>query len=112
MFYEPMDDILIIRPLEKESVRESGLVIPDSIAEKQRVTEGEVVSAGPGRRNPHAPEERIDMVIGVGDRVVFPHFSGNEIEETFETEDGRKVEMKLRVIRESEILFRRKPGTF
>jgi chaperonin GroES len=44
---KPLEDRIVVRPLEAEQTTASGLVIPDSAQEKPQ--EGEVVAVGPGR---------------------------------------------------------------
>ncbi len=44
---EPLEDRVVIRPLDAEEVTSSGLVIPDTAKEKPQ--EGEVLAVGPGR---------------------------------------------------------------
>src|SRR6201984_2870881 len=47
---KPLEDRIVVRPLEAEQTTASGLVIPDTAKEKPQ--EGEVVEGGPGRFAP------------------------------------------------------------
>ena len=44
---KPLEDRVLVQPLEAEQTTASGLVIPDTAKEKPQ--EGKVISAGPGR---------------------------------------------------------------
>ncbi|MCW2755538.1 MAG: groES, partial [Marmoricola sp.] len=44
---KPLEDRILVQPLEAEQTTASGLVIPDTAKEKPQ--EGMVVSTGPGR---------------------------------------------------------------
>jgi len=68
------DRILVRRIEEKESVR-GGIIIPDTVKEKP--SEGEVISVGPGGRDEAGKIIPIDLK--VGDRVLFGKWSGTEV---------------------------------
>ncbi len=44
---KPLEDRIVVKPLEAEQVTASGLVIPDTAKEKPQ--EGKVLAVGPGR---------------------------------------------------------------
>ena len=44
---KPLEDRIVVQPLEAEQVTASGLVIPDTAKEKPQ--EGKVIAVGPGR---------------------------------------------------------------
>jgi small subunit ribosomal protein S8e len=52
---KPLEDRVVVRPLEAEQVTASGLVIPDTAKEKPQ--EAEVISVGPGRFSESTQEE-------------------------------------------------------
>ena len=72
---KPLEDRIVVRPLEAEQTTASGLVIPDSAQEKPQ--EGEVVGVGPGARDEDG--ERIPLDVKVGDRILFGKWSGTEV---------------------------------
>lgn len=72
----PLEDRIVIRPLDAEEVTASGLVIPDTAKEKPQ--EGEVIAVGPGRFDEDG-EKRIPMDVVEGDRVLYSKYSGTEI---------------------------------
>ncbi|NPC97509.1 co-chaperone GroES [Nocardioides sp. zg-DK7169] len=73
---KPLEDRIVVKPLEAEQTTASGLVIPDTAKEKPQ--EGEVVAIGPGRFNEDG-DERIPMDISVGDKVIYSKYGGTEV---------------------------------
>ena len=72
----PLEDRVVVRPLEAEETTASGLVIPDTAKEKPQ--QGEVLAVGPGKRSEQSGE-LIPMDVAEGDRVVYSKFGGTEI---------------------------------
>jgi chaperonin GroES len=79
---KPLEDRILVQPLDAEQTTASGLVIPDTAKEKPQ--EGKVLAVGPGRFDEDG-EKRIPMDISVGDVVVYSKYGGTEIK--FEGED-------------------------
>ncbi len=79
---KPLEDRILVQPLDAEQTTASGLVIPDTAKEKPQ--EGKVLAVGPGRFDEDG-EKRIPMDITVGDVVVYSKYGGTEIK--FEGED-------------------------
>jgi chaperonin GroES len=73
---KPLEDRIVVRPLDAEQTTASGLVIPDTAKEKPQ--EGEVIAVGPGRFNEDG-DERIPMDINVGDKVIYSKYGGTEV---------------------------------
>jgi chaperonin GroES len=73
---KPLEDRIVVQPLDAEQTTASGLVIPDTAKEKPQ--EGEVVAVGPGRFNEDG-DERIPMDISVGDKVIYSKYGGTEV---------------------------------
>ena len=71
----PLEDRVVIRPLEGEEVTASGLVIPDTAKEKPQ--EGEVIAVGPGRLDDNG--KRVPMEVASGDRVLYSKYAGTEV---------------------------------
>jgi chaperonin GroES len=63
----PLGSRVLVRVLEEESVTASGLFIPDTAKEKPQ--RGEVVAVGDDE----------DMKVKPGDRVLYPKYSGTEL---------------------------------
>ena len=70
----PLGDRVVIRPLAREEVTKSGIVLPDTAKEKPQ--QGEVLAVGPGRILDSG--ERIKMDVTDGDRVLFAKYAGTE----------------------------------
>lgn len=88
---EPLGDRLVIRAVQQEQVLASGIVIPDTAKEKPQ--QGEVIAIGPGKRDDNG--QRMPLEVGVGDRVLYKKYTGQEIK--IDNED-------LIVLEEREIL--------
>ena len=73
---KPLEDRIVVKPLEAELTTASGLVIPDTAKEKPQ--EGEVVAVGPGRFN-ESGSARIPLDIAVGDKVIYSKYGGTEV---------------------------------
>ena len=72
---KPLEDRIVVRPLEAEQVTASGLVIPDTAKEKPQ--EAEVIAVGPGRIDERG--NRIPVDVAVGDKVIFSKYGGTEL---------------------------------
>ena len=75
MNLRPLADRVIVKRLENETKTASGIVIPDTAAEKP--DQGEVMAVGPGRLDEDG--ERMPMSVKVGDRVLFGKYSGQTV---------------------------------
>jgi chaperonin GroES len=73
---KPLEDRIVVKPLDAEETTASGLVIPDTAKEKPQ--EGEVVAVGPGRFNEDG-DDRIPMDVSVGDKVIYSKYGGTEV---------------------------------
>ncbi|REJ92626.1 MAG: co-chaperone GroES [Planctomycetota bacterium] len=87
----PLDDRVVVQPLEAEETTAGGIVLPDTAKEKPQ--RGTVVATGPGRLLDSG--ERCAVSVGVGDEVLFGKYGGTDIEV-----DGEEV----KILRESDIL--------
>ena len=90
MNLKPLGDRLVIEPQQREQTTTSGLVLPETAAEKPQ--QG-VVAAGPGRRDEEG--NRIPMDVAVGDTVLYAKYGGTEI---------KINDKKLLIVKESDIL--------
>lgn len=79
---QPLEDRVAVRPADPEQTTASGLVIPDTAAEKPQ--QGEVVAVGPGKRA-DATGELMPLDIEVGATIVYSKYGGTEI--TIDGED-------------------------
>ena len=65
---KPLGERVVIQPLEEESRTDSGLYIPDTAKEKPQT--GEVVAIG---------DDDELITVKIGDKVLFPKYTGTEI---------------------------------
>ena len=75
MKFRPLHDRVVVTRIEADSKTAGGIIIPDTAKEKP--SEGEVISVGPGGRDEAGKIIPID--IKVGDRVLFGKWSGTEV---------------------------------
>ena len=76
MAVKPLDDRILVKPIEKESRTESGLYLPES--SKERPVQGKVVAVGPGKLLDNG--KRADLSVKKGDTVVYGKYAGSEVE--------------------------------
>jgi chaperonin GroES len=88
---QPLDDRVVIMPIEAEEKTAGGIVLPDTAKEKPQ--QGKVVAIGNGRLGEDG--QRIPMEVKAGDTVIFGKFSGDEV---------KMGEDEYKIIRESDIL--------
>ena len=91
MQLKPLDDRVVVKPMEAEETTAGGIVLPDAAKEKPQ--RGKVVAVGPGRLLESG--ERCAVGVKVGDQVLFGKYGGTEIEV-----EGQEV----KILRESDIL--------
>jgi chaperonin GroES len=91
MSLRPLHDRVIVKRLDQETKTASGIVIPESAAEKP--DQGEVIAVGPGKRDNDG--NRIELDLKVGERVLFGKYSGQQVKV-----DGAE----LLVLREEDIV--------
>ncbi|MGA4669267.1 co-chaperone GroES [Propionibacteriaceae bacterium Y1923] len=72
---KPLEDRVLVQPLDAEQTTASGLYIPDSAKEKPQ--EGKVVATGPGRIDDNG--NRVPLDIAEGDVVIFSKYGGTEV---------------------------------
>ncbi|WP_344810512.1 co-chaperone GroES [Microlunatus aurantiacus] len=72
---KPLEDRILVKPLEAEQTTKSGLVIPDTAKEKPQ--EGKVLATGPGRIDDNG--NRVPLDVSVDDVVIFSKYGGTEV---------------------------------
>jgi chaperonin GroES len=72
---KPLEDRIVVQPLEAETTTASGLVIPDTAKEKPQ--EGTVIAVGPGRVDDKG--ERVPVDVKVGEVVLYSKYGGTEV---------------------------------
>jgi chaperonin GroES len=87
----PLGDHVLVKPVTRESVTKTGIVLPDTAKEKPQ--QGLVLAVGPGKLLDSG--KRVALEIKVGDHVLFSKYSGTEI----------KIEdEELLILRESDVM--------
>ena len=87
----PLDDRVVIEPLEAEDKTPGGIVIPDTAKEKP--IKGRIMAVGAGKVLDNG--KRLEPVVKKGDQVIFSKYGGTEY----------KVQGKeYLIMRESDIL--------
>jgi chaperonin GroES len=71
----PLDDRVVVRPLEAEEKTAGGIVIPDTAKEKPQ--RGTVVAVGPGKLLDSG--KRHSVAVKAGDTVLYGKYAGSEI---------------------------------
>jgi len=72
---KPLEDRIVVKPLEAEQTTASGLVIPDTAKEKPQ--EGEVIAVGNGKILDNGTKVALD--VKAGDKILFGKYSGTDI---------------------------------
>ncbi len=87
----PLDDRVVVKPVEAEERTAGGIVLPDTAKEKPQ--RGKVVSIGPGKLLDNG--QRGSLSVSIGDEVIYGKYSGTDIEL-----EGDEV----KILRETDIL--------
>ena len=88
---KPLDDRIVVEPVEAEEKTAGGIVLPDTAKEKPQ--RGKVLAVGPGKLLDNG--QRGEVSVAVGDEVIYGKYSGSDIEL-----DGRDI----KILRESDVL--------
>lgn len=82
----PLSDRVIVKPAKAEEMSAGGIIIPD--VAKEKPARGQVVAAGPGKKDD-------PITVKVGDMVLYGKYAGTEIQVNLED---------YLIMRESDIL--------
>jgi chaperonin GroES len=85
---------VVVKPIAREEVTKSGIVLPDTAKEKPQ--EGQIIAVGPGKIDDTG--KRIPMDVKVGDVVIYARYGGTEMKI-----DGEE----LVILREGDILAKK-----
>ena len=87
----PLDDRVVVEPLEADETTAGGIILPDTA--KQKPQRGRVISVGPGKLLDSG--SRAKVAVAKGDEVLYGRYAGTDVE----------VERKeIKILRESDIL--------
>ncbi len=87
----PLDDRVVVEPLEADEKTAGGILLPDTAKEKPQ--RGRVLAVGPGKLRDDGG--RSPVAVQKGDEVIYGRYSGSEIQL-----EGKE----LKIMRESDIL--------
>ncbi|HQU30397.1 MAG: co-chaperone GroES [Planctomycetia bacterium] len=87
----PLDDRVVIEPMEAEEKTAGGIVLPDTAKEKPM--KGKIVAVGDGKMLENG--KRAELLVKKGDKVLYGKYAGTEV-----AVDGKEY----LVMRESDIL--------
>ena len=87
----PLDDRVVVEPVESEQRTAGGIVLPDSAKEKPQ--RGKVLAVGPGKLLDNG--KRGELSVTVGDEVIYGKYGGTDIELNGD---------EIKILRESDIL--------
>jgi chaperonin GroES len=87
----PLDDRVVVEPLEAEEMTAGGIVLPDAAQEKPQ--RGKVIATGPGKLLDSG--NRGELSVKVGDEVIYGKYGGSDIEVEGD---------EYKILRESDIL--------
>src|SRR5436853_2925470 len=91
MRIRPLDDRVVVEPLEADEKTAGGILLPDTA--KQKPQRGGVVAVGPGKLRDNG--ERTPVSVVKGDEVLYGRYGGSDIEL-----DSREI----KILRENDIL--------
>ena len=91
MSFRPLHDRVLVRRVDEDEKTTGGIIIPDTAKEKP--SQGEIVSVGPGERVDNGNRGTLDG--RKGDKVLFGKWSGTEV-----NVDGEE----LLIMKESDIM--------
>lgn len=75
MQLKPLGDRVILKPIKKEEMTKSGIVLPDTVEKKPE--EAEVIAVGPGKLLDNG--QRAQMEVQKGQKVIFAKYGPTEI---------------------------------
>lgn len=78
MNIQPIDERILVKPVEQEERKVGSLYIPDT-ASKERPQIGEVIAVGDDVEQKNETRKKLSELIKIGDRVVFSKYGGTEV---------------------------------
>lgn len=76
MSVKPLEDRILVKPIEPETKTKSGIYLPESA--KERPMQGKVVSTGSGKLLDNGKRSAVN--VKKGDTVLFGKYGGTEVE--------------------------------
>ena len=78
MKIKPIDERVLIKPLEKEEKTIGGIIIPDT-ASKERPQMGEIIAMGDDVELTERKQKNMSEILKVGDQIVYARYGGTEV---------------------------------
>jgi len=91
MAIRPIEDRIVVQPLEAEEKTAGGIQLPDTAKEKPQ--RGKVLAVGEGRTTDDG--KKIPLTVKIGDEVLYGKYAGTEIKWKGD---------ELKILRENEVL--------
>ncbi|MCB9838846.1 MAG: co-chaperone GroES [Phycisphaeraceae bacterium] len=76
MSVKPLEDRVLVKPVEAATMTASGIYLPES--SKEKPVQGKIVATGPGKRLGNGQIAR--MSVKKGDTIVYGKYAGTEVE--------------------------------
>lgn len=78
MKVKPLQDRLVIKPVDEELKTSGGIIVPDT-ATKEKPVRGEVIAVGAGKLDKNG--KRMPLDVKVGDEVMYGKYAGTEFKQ-------------------------------
>ena len=91
MRIRPLDDRVVVEPMDVEEKTAGGIVLPDTAKEKPQ--QGKVVAIGPGKLMDNG--KRAGLLVKKGDVVLYGKYAGSDV---------RVDESEYKIMKEADIL--------
>lgn len=78
MNLHPVDERILIKPIEQEERKVGSIYIPDT-ATKEKPQVGEVIAVGDDILKEGETRKKLSELVKVGDRIVYAKYGGSEI---------------------------------
>lgn len=77
MNIHPIDERVLIKPVEQEERKVGSIIIPDTVKERPQI--GEVIAVGDDIVKDSEKRKKLSDLVKVGDKVVYARYGGTEI---------------------------------
>jgi len=93
MKIHPIDDRVVLRPVESDTMTDGGIVLPDTAKEKPQ--KGVVEAVGPGKLGRDG--KRVASSVKKGETVMYGKYAGSDV---------KIGDKEFKIVKESELLVR------
>lgn len=77
MKIQPIDERVLVKPLEPEERKVGNIIIPDTAKEKPQM--GEVIAVGDDIIHEREQRKKLSELVKVGDKVIYAKYGGTEV---------------------------------